>query len=215
MFQFITNLKVYDNIMKKPAEFISNLVSVKSDKFQISFAVPSINLENLAGLFPGKIMAQHVDLNPPGPYTGSIPMESLLTYGINGSLLNHSEKRIQSEIITNIIKKAESLNFELVVCCENLNEIKLYSSMGARTIAYEPPELIGGNISVSSAKPEIIDEGVKICERDGASLLVGAGVKTREDVELSIKLGAQGILIASGITRAPDPRSALNSLTLS
>ena len=80
MFQFITNLKVYDNIMKKPAEFISNLVSVKSDKFQISFAVPSINLENLAGLFPGKIMAQHVDLNPPGPYTGSIPMESLLTY---------------------------------------------------------------------------------------------------------------------------------------
>ena len=215
MLQFITNLKVYDNIMKEPAQFISNLAGVKSSKFQISFAVPAINLENLARLFPGKIKAQHVDLNPPGPYTGSIPMEALLTYGINGSLLNHSEKRIQSEIFTNIIKKADSLNFELVVCCENLKEIKLYSSAGAKTIAYEPPELIGGNISVSTAKPEIISEGVKICENVGASLLVGAGVKTRADVELSLKLGAQGILIASGITKASDPKSALNSLTLS
>ena len=215
MFQFITNLKVYDNIMKDPARFISNLSNVKSDKFQISFAVPAINLEKLAGLFPGKIKAQHVDLNPLGPYTGSIPMESLIAYGINGSLLNHSEKRIQSEIIKDTIKKAETLKFDLIVCCENIKEIKLYSSIGARTIAYEPPELIGGNISVSSAKPEIIREGVKICEKEGSSLLVGAGVKTRGDVELSIRLGAQGILIASGITKASDPRSALNSLTLS
>ena len=99
MLQFITNLKVYDNIMKEPAQFISNLAGVKSSKFEISFAVPAINLENLARLFPGKIKAQHVDLNPPGPYTGSIPMEALLTYEINGSLLNHSEKRIQSETI--------------------------------------------------------------------------------------------------------------------
>ena len=42
-------------------------------------------------------------------------------------------------------------------------------------IAYEPPELIGGNVSVSSAKPEIIAQAAKACNGK-TKLLVGAGL---------------------------------------
>ena len=43
-------------------------------------------------------------------------------------------------------------------------------------------------------------------------VLCGAGVKTREDVFKAISLGARGILLASGVTKAKDPRAVLLDL---
>ena len=215
MRQFIVNVKVYENVLKDPISFISPLLKTRSDHFQIAFAVPAFNIQSLSKSFGENVMGQHVDLNPYGPFTGSVPMESLISMGIKSSLLNHSERRIEREVIFETVKKAKKLDFGLVVCCESLREIEVFSSNGANVIAYEPPELIGGDISVSTSKPDIIMEGVKVCRRNGATLFVGAGVKTREDVEKSLEQGAEGILISSGITKAKDPLTALNSLTLS
>ena len=69
--------------------------------------------------------------------------------------------------------------------------------------AFEPPELIGGDISVSTAQPEIIKKVVDISPE--RQILVGAGVKTLEDIKISLELGAIGILVASGIVKAEDP----------
>ncbi|MHB8360314.1 MAG: triose-phosphate isomerase [Thermoplasmataceae archaeon] len=215
MNRFIVNLKAYENVLLDPEGFISPLNETVSKNFSLMFAVPAINITALSSLFPEKIIAQHVDPFEYGAHTGSVLMESLIQYGVRSSLINHSEKRIPENVIVDTIKKADRLNFDLVVCCENLREIELYSSMGGHIIAYEPPELIGGEISVSSAKPEIIREGVKICERSDSQLLVGAGVKQRVDVIKSLEYGASGILISSGITKSSNPLSALNSLTLS
>jgi Triosephosphate isomerase len=115
--------------------------------------------------FPNlNIYGQHVDLNGYGAYTGSISMESLLDLGIKGSLLNHSEKRIEGSVIEGVIKKSKELNFKIILCVENLDEAEKYAKLEPEYIAYEPPELIGGNISVSSAKPEIIGQAAEICK---------------------------------------------------
>jgi triosephosphate isomerase len=43
-------------------------------------------------------------------------------------------------------------------------------------------------------------------------VLVGAGVKTAEDVRLSLEYGASGVLLASGVTKSFDPEKTLYDL---
>ncbi|MEM3370067.1 MAG: triose-phosphate isomerase, partial [Candidatus Micrarchaeia archaeon] len=43
---------------------------------------------------------------------------------------------------------------------------------------------------------------------DKIPVLCGAGIKNSEDVRIAIELGARGILVASGITKAKDPKTA-------
>ena len=80
----------------------------------------------------------------------------------------------------------------------------------ADVIAVEPPELIGGDISVSTARPELISDSVQKISK--VPVLVGAGVKNGADVRIARKLGAVGVLIASGVTKANDPEAVLLDL---
>ena len=43
-------------------------------------------------------------------------------------------------------------------------------------------------------------------------ILCGAGVKNGQDVATAIALGAEGVLLASGVTKANDPESVLSDL---
>jgi triosephosphate isomerase len=81
-------------------------------------------------------------------------------------------------------------------------------------VAVEPPELIGGDISVTSADPEIVS-GTAQAVKDvsgNVGILCGAGVKTGSDVSKAIDLGTSGVLLASGVTKSDDPSMALNDL---
>jgi len=81
-------------------------------------------------------------------------------------------------------------------------------------IAVEPPELIGGNRSVSTARPEVVSGTVEAVRRVSPSTLVlcGAGVHARGDVARALELGADGVLVASAVTRSGDPRVAIAEL---
>jgi triosephosphate isomerase len=81
-------------------------------------------------------------------------------------------------------------------------------------IAVEPPELIGGDISVSTANPEIISDTVELVKKINPNILVlcGAGVKNQTDVSKAISLGSEGILLASGVVKSKEPRKILLDL---
>jgi len=49
-----------------------------------------------------------------------------------------------------------------------------------------------------------IDPGVKV--------LCGAGISTADDMHAALKLGSEGVLLASGIILADDPKAALTNL---
>jgi triosephosphate isomerase len=81
-------------------------------------------------------------------------------------------------------------------------------------IAVEPPELIGGDISVTKANPAIVKntvEQVKSVDK-GIKVLCGAGVKNGEDVKAAVDLGAEGVLLASGVVKAADPEAVIRDL---
>jgi triosephosphate isomerase len=140
-----------------------------------------------------------------GPFTGHIPIGVLKEYQYSGLMLNHSEHKISTEKIRQSIEMASRLGLRTLVCAADLEEIRNVVIFHPDFIAYEPPELIGGNTSVSTAKPEIIEEAAELLRGSGSKLIVGAGIKNREDIRASRNLGAEGVLVASGVVKSPDP----------
>ena len=47
---------------------------------------------------------------------------------------------------------------------------------------------------------------------ENVSVLCGAGVKTGKDVKVALELGADGVLLASGVVKNKDPKAALQDL---
>jgi len=91
-----------------------------------------------------------------------------------------------------------------------LKEAVKFKKLKPDYLAYEPEELIGGDVSVSDTKPGIIKDIVEAVKP--VKILVGAGIKTRKDIQKSIKLGAYGVLIASGVIKAEDKKKIIKEL---
>ncbi len=208
----ISNFKAYREATGASAVDLAKKQEVLANELGVNFAVAgqAMDLAMLAASVSIPVFAQHVDGVGFGPYTGAVPVEIAHNLGVDGAILNHSEKRISDAAIERAIEDLKEHNMISLVCAENVEEGHKFAEMGADFVAIEPPELIGGNISVSTAQPELITEAV---ERIGAGkVIVGAGIKTGQDVETALKLGAVGILVASGVVCAEKPEAALRDL---
>ncbi|GGM70857.1 triose-phosphate isomerase [Thermogymnomonas acidicola] len=209
---YIVNLKHYRNAVGRSFRSFMESMGRFRHVENVVFAIPHVNFPDAHAMDGFRFFAQDIDPSGFGAYTGSVSMDVAMEYGISGTLLNHSERRVSDERIASVVQRAASLSFDVVLCARDAEEVRRFSSLNCRYIAYEPPELIGGNISVSTARPEVIRQAVEIARASGKSLLVGAGIKSRGDVEKSIDLGASGILVASGVVLANSPPDALSSL---
>jgi triosephosphate isomerase len=60
---------------------------------------------------------------------------------------------------------------------------------------------------VSKAQPEVVSGTVQLVREvnEKVIILCGAGISHGEDVAAALKLGTQGVLVASGIVKAKDP----------
>ena len=180
--------------------------AVKGAPVPVFIAVQAMDIEKIAKAVKHvKVLAQHVDGVGYGAHTGHILPEEVKNRGAVGTLINHSENRIPKAQLAKVIDLAQVHFPEYTIVCSPSYEetLELNRNFNPRKIAYEPPELIGGDISVTSAKPEIIEQVVNISTE--RQILVGAGIKTLEDIQMSLKLGAVGILVASGVVKAEDP----------
>ncbi|MFB6090142.1 MAG: triose-phosphate isomerase [Halobellus sp.] len=158
--------------------------------------------------------AQHVDPNGHGSHTGSTLAEAVAEAGATGTLINHSEKRQTLANVDGAVRAAERAGLETCVCANNPAQIGAAAALGPDSVAVEPPALIGGDVSVATADPEIVEDAVSAAAAvdDDVDVYCGAGISTGEDVATAEELGATGILLASGVAKAADPRAALESL---
>lgn len=156
------------------------------------------------------IYAQTIDPIGYGSHTGHVLPEDLVKNGAEGVVLNHSEDKREMKVVEACIERAEDVGLKTLACAERPEKVETISSFGSDLIAIEPPELIGGDISVSDARPSLIKKSV---ERTETPVICGAGIKTKEDVEKALELGAKGIFVASGIVKAKDPEEKIRELT--
>ena len=160
------------------------------------------------------IFAQHIDPITPGGHTGSNLIETLIEAGISGSLINHSENRMKLADIDEVIQLCKQNDIESCVCTNNIATSKAIATFSPDAVAVEPPELIGTGIPVSQAQPEVVEDSVKGVKSINKKIkvLCGAGISTGDDMKAAMDLGADGVLLASGIVKAENPKEALLDL---
>lgn len=160
------------------------------------------------------IFAQHIDPISPGGHTGSALFECLREAGAIGSLINHSEQRMQLADIGKLVMDFAKEDFVSCVCTNNVSVSAAATVFSPDFVAVEPPELIGSGIPVSQADPEVVTGTVEAVKKIGhpTKVLCGAGISTGDDMKAALDLGSEGVLLASGIILAKDPQKALIDL---
>ncbi|HID72060.1 MAG TPA: triose-phosphate isomerase [Thermoplasmata archaeon] len=213
---FILNLKTYKKGYGNEALKIAKILEdfQRKVKVKIGVAVSPTDIRMIVEECDIGVFAQHIDNIGFGAHTGYILPEAVAESGAIGSLINHAEHRLTLSEIHALIQKCHSLDLTAVVCTNNVATTKAASVLEPDLVAVEPPELIGGDVSVSTARPEVITASVEAVKQIApkVGVLCGAGVKTEEDVRRAIELGSQGILLASGVVKASDPKKVTEDM---
>jgi triosephosphate isomerase len=186
----------------------------KSSGVHIAVCPPTVELARIAAAVHNPVLAQHTDAKSPGSNTGWTTAESVKACGAAGTLLNHSEHRLMMYDISASVAACHKAGLATLVCADSPDSAAAVAHYHPRMVAVEPPELIGGDISVTTARPEVVSEAVEAVRAVDAHIpvLCGAGVKDGRDVRKAMELGAQGVLLASGVVKAKDVRKVLEDL---
>ncbi len=210
------NYKTYESgtgdkalIMSKMIEEVSQATGIK-----IIPVVQASDLKETTSCVSIEIWVQKIDPVTFGAHTGSILPESVLEDGATGTFLNHSENRFYNfETLSIAHDRAKEVGLKTLIFARDIEELEKISSLHPDFISYEPPELIGSkDVSVATAKPEIISSAAAMSKNAGIPLIVGAGVHSLSDVKKCLELGAIGIAVASDIMNADDPKKELLDL---
>ena len=204
----IVNFKAYAEATGKRAVELAKKAERVHNETGVSFGVaPQVaDLSSVAKAVEIPVFAQHVDPIRPGGYTGHVLAECVQEAGARGTLINHSEMQLKLSVIDEIINIARSKGLLSIVCANNPATSRAAAVLKPDLIAIEPPELIGSGIAVSKAKPEVVTGTVRLVREVNSEVVIlcGAGISGGEDVQAALRLGTQGVLVASGIVKAKD-----------
>jgi len=232
----LVNFKIYKNTFADGALKLAETCRRVGEKTKVSVipVVSALDLRQVKEKVGGEVWLQHLDLFFEGKFTGWVSPIAGILAGADGALINHSEHQISfgkvRQILAYLKKKdwidrwVEDLkdfgdyrskieNFKLAFCVKTKGQVeRRVKRMVPKPdfIAYETPELIAGAVSVAEAEPEVIKRIVDLLP--GYKIIVGAGIKDRQDVEKSLELGAKGVLVSSDVVLAKDPEKELTEL---
>ncbi|MFC1754042.1 triose-phosphate isomerase [Thermoproteota archaeon] len=185
----------------------------KKTKANMCVVVQSADIYRVSQTVSIPVFAGHVDPIDFGSHTGHELPQAVKEAGAVGTLINHSEHHLDIKQTKKTIAAARKSGLVGVVCARTASEAAKIAKFKPDFIAVEPPELIGGEISVSTARPQLISDTVKkVHSIAKVPVLTGAGVKDGKDVAKSLELGTEGVLVASGVVKSKDPEKALMDL---
>jgi triosephosphate isomerase len=185
-------------------------------KVKTIVAPPQPSLSLVAKKVNIPVFCQHVDDVLAGQSTGFFVPDLAKSYGASGSILNHSEHRLDYYTIGNLIQRLTKLNMVSVVCARTSREAAELARFSPNFVAIEPPELIGSGKAVSKENPKVILDTVKLVSEYSkeTGVICGAGIVDKSDVLSALDLGVKGILVASGIIKANSWYDKISELSL-
>lgn len=205
----IVNFKTYtESTGQKALELAKQAQKVNDETGVLVGVAPQFtDIKTIADTVHIPVFAQHLDSIKPGGYTGHVLVDSVKQAGAAGTLINHSERRLKLSEIDETIRITKEHDLISIVCANNPTTSAAVATLKPDIIAIEPPELIGTGIPVSRAKPEIVTDTVKLVRQVNptVTILCGAGISHGEDIAAALKLGTEGVLVASGIVKAKNP----------
>lgn len=209
------NYKTYEEASGEKAIELTKILEEVSRTAQIKIipVVQTLDLKEIVAVTSLEVWVQSVTGVDFGAHTGAVVPKEILEIGAKGTFLNHSENKIKDlEVLKNTVKVCREIGLKSLVFGTNIEELKRNLDLSPDFISYEPAELVGGTVSVSSAHPEIISEASRIAKDAGVPLIIGAGIHSEEDIRKGLELGAAGFAVASGIIKSDDPKKELLEL---
>ena len=210
----VVNSKTYQTAHGASAEELAVAMSGIETNARMIAAVSALDLAAVVAAAPDlEVWCQHLDPVGFGSNTGWLHPETAIERGATGTLINHAEHKVSIEHVAMLLDQVPE-GFEVCACAADIDEAMAMAALVPNYVAVEPPELIGGDTSVTNADPDIVSDTAAAVREvsDEVGILCGAGVKTGADVAKAIELGTTGVLLASGVTKADDPAAALSGL---
>ncbi len=209
----LVNFKTYREASGEKALKLSRLVEKIAKKHEVGAAIAAqaFDIARIAKAVKIPVLSQHCDPFEPGAHTGAITAEGIKLSGGKGSLLNHSEKRIDLQTLKECIAILRKNRLLSIACSPHARLAILIEGLKPDFLAIEPPELIGSGVAVSKAKPELIEETTRNVK---LPVLCGAGITSGEDCERAIRLGTKGVLVSSAIALSKNQKKAIEEIAL-
>ena len=212
----VVNVKTYKEGIGKNALELARIMEDVGNEYDVRMiiAVQPTDIFKIADDVSIEVFSQHMDAIDYGSNTGWILPHAIKEAGAKGVLVNHSEHRMKLEDIAFNMEMAKKIRLQTIACAGNVNVARALATFKPDYVAIEPPELIGGEISVTSARPEVIKNAVDAVRgiNENVEVLCGAGIKNGGDVARAVELGAKGILVASGVVKARDRKMVLEDM---
>ena len=211
----VVNFKTYATAMgQKAVDLAQAMERASKDHVRMIAVVSAFDLHAVKQAAPSlEVWSQHLDPVGQGSFTGWLQPINAIERGAQGTIINHAEHKVDIEHVQQLMQQLPD-EFPMCACAADVDEAHQLAELGPSFIAVEPPELIGGDISVTTADPAIVSDTVNAVRaiNPQGRVLCGAGVKDGKDVKTAVELGAHGVLLASGVTKASDVDAVLADL---
>ena len=211
----VVNFKTYATAMgQKAVQLAQAMERASREHARMVAVVSAFDLHAVKQAAPSlEVWSQHLDPVGQGSFTGWLQPDNAIERGAQGTIINHAEHKVEIDHVQNLMQQLPD-NFPICACAADVSEAHHLAELGPTFIAVEPPELIGGDISVTTADPAIVSDTVNAVRKinPDVRVLCGAGVKDGQDVKTAVELGAHGVLLASGVTKAADVDAVLADL---
>lgn len=211
----VVNFKTYASASGEQANVLAAAMAKhNSSSYRMVAVVSAFDLDSVSNQNPDlEVWSQHLDCAGNGSFTGWLEAGNAMARGAVGTIINHAEHKVPISHVKQLMEILPD-GFPICACAADVDEAKALAALGPTFIAVEPPQLIGGDISVTTADPSIVSDTVAAVKsvNPNVRILCGAGVKNGQDVAMAIKLGAEGVLLASGVTKASDVDAVLADL---
>lgn len=178
----------------------------------IIFTTPVVDIRRVAEATSRiHVFAPHMDPLYPGRGLADILPESLVAAGAEGVMLNHAERPLPHEVLTETIRRAREVGLTTIVCADSLADARRIAGLKPDIIVAEPTELIGTGVSVG---PEYVKAAAGAVQDVDPSILVltAAGISNGEDVYRTIIAGADATGSSSGVARAEDRATMVDEM---
>jgi triosephosphate isomerase len=209
----VVNFKTYTSALASAADRLGKQMADVKTNARMVAVTSAFDLSSVSSIDGLEVWSQHLDPVGQGSHTGWLEPETAIARGATGTIINHAEHKVSLDHVRDLMAMLPE-GFPVCACAADVTEARALAKLGPTFIAVEPPELIGGDISVTTADPTIVSDTVAAVKEvnPNVRVLCGAGVKNGQDVATAIALGAEGVLLASGVTKANEPQAVLEDL---
>ena len=151
----VVNLKTYETAHGAGAETLAQAIASVETDARMVVAVSAFDLSAVVAAAPElEVWCQHLDPVGFGSYTGWLHPATAVERGATGTLINHAEHKVSIEHVAMLLDSVPE-GFTVCACAADIDEARALSALEPDYVAVEPPELIGGDISVTTADPTI------------------------------------------------------------